>query len=194
MEGFRTVLRRLPRDFPAPVLVCQHRWSRSPGHDWLVNILRRYCAMHVVQAQAGTSFEPGTIYVAPPDRHVFLQAGHIALCQPERMAESRPSADLLLDSLAAQFGRRLIAVVLSGSLSDGAVGVVKVKASGGRVIVQEPSSAGCRGMPNAAIASGCADFVLPLDRIGDAITALTMVPGAVDLVPSFKPAWAASSN
>ena len=190
LEAFCAILQRLPREFPAPVLVCQHRWNRPPGEDSLVRIFRHCCRLEVVPAKTGTSLRARTVYVAPPSQHLFCKKDKIVLCEPDGVNQSRPSADLLLDSLAAHFGRKLIAVVLSGVLSDGAVGVVKVKASGGRVIVQEPSSAWCQGMPNAAIASGCADFVLPVRRIGDAITTLTMVPGADALFPSFKPAWA----
>lgn len=191
LEGFRTVLSRLPAAFPAPVLVCQHRWSR-PGEDSLVKILRRYSHLQVIQAEAGIAVSSGCVYVAPPNRHLFFQEGRIVLCEPQNSTENRPSADLLLGSVASHFGGQVIAVVLSGSLSDGAVGVVKIKASGGRVIVQEPLTASSRGMPSAAIASGCADFILPLNCIADAITALTMVPGATELFPSSRPSWASA--
>lgn len=187
------MLSRLPRTFPAPVLICQHRWSRE-GEDSLVQILRRHSALEVIQAQAGTAIKPGTVYVAPPDRHLLFQDGFIALRVPERLNENRPSADLLFGSMADSFGGRVIAVVLSGTLSDGAVGVVKIKASGGRVIVQDPLTASCHGMPNSAIASGCADFVLPVDRIADAIITLSMVPGATDLFPPLRPIWASVKN
>ena len=93
----------------------------------------------------------------------------------------KPSVDELFSSLANCFGCRLIVTVLTGSLDDGAYGVTQVKARNGRVLVQEPRSAFAVGMPTAAIATGCADFVLPVERIADAIITFTMVPGASDL-------------
>jgi len=183
------VLSGLPDDFPAPVLVCQHRSCRPDGEDTLVRILARSCALKVIQAQAGIAL-PGIVYVAPPDRHLLISGQALVLSDAAPVNLNRPSADVLFESLATQLRSRVIAVVLSGSLKDGAIGVVKVKAAGGRVIVQEPQTATCPGMPRAAIASGCADLVLPSWAIADAITTLAMVPGANGLFPLTRPAWA----
>lgn len=190
LSVLREVLSGLPGDFPAPVLVCQHRACRPPGEDALVQILSRSCALTVVQARSRMALRSGVIYVAPPDRHLVISRGCVVLSHGAAVHLNRPSADMLFESLAAEFRAGVIAVVLSGSLRDGAVGVVKVKAAGGRVIVQEPWTAECPGMPNAAVASGCADLILPLPRIANAITTLAMVPGATGLFPSLTPAWA----
>lgn len=194
LGAFHAVLSRLHSDFTAPILICQHRCSRKPGTDALVEILSRSCKLRVMQAQTGMSVQAGMVYVAPPDRHLLVVEGKVKLCESPPVNRNRPSMDLLLGSLASQFGSRLIAVVLSGSLSDGAVGVVKVKAAGGRVIVQEPLTASAPGMPRAAISSGCADFVLPLTGIADALTTLAMVPGALKLFPASRPLWVVSKN
>ena len=189
LQAFQTVLRSLPRYFPAPILICQHRGKREPGPDTLVEILSRRCPIPTIQAAAGSLLLGGIAYVAPPDRHVRVSGGRIAISDAPASDYIRPSVDALFESLAAEFGKHLIVVVLSGCLADGAKGVIKVKANGGRVIVQDPLTAMHDGMPNAAISSGCTDFILPVDRIGGALTALTMVPGLTELFPVTKPAW-----
>lgn len=189
LQGFREVLGSLPEGFPAPILICQHRGRRDSQRDILVDILRRCCLFPVIQAYAGLPLLSGVVYIAPPDRHLLVSSGRIALSDDPARNYNRPSVDTLFESLAVEFGKRLIVVVLSGRLADGAIGAVKVKANGGRVIVQDPLTAMNNGMPNAAISSGCADFVLPLDSIASALTALTMVPGSTELFPVSMPLW-----
>ena len=155
----------------------------------LVEILGRCCSFPVIQAYAGSPLCGGIAYVAPPDRHLLVSSGRIAITDDPARNYNRPSVDALFQSLALEFGKRLIVVVLSGRLTDGAIGVDKVKANGGRVIVQDPLTATHDGMPNAVISSGCADFVLPVDSIASALTALTMVPGSTELFPVSMPLW-----
>ena len=155
----------------------------------LVEILRRCCPIPTIQACPESPLRGGIAYVAPPDQHLLVSSGRIAIRDVPAIDSIRPSVDLLFESLAAEFGNHLIVVVLSGCLADGAIGVTKVKAKGGRVIVQDPMTAIHAGMPNAAISSGCADFILPVDRIGSALTAPTMVPGSTELFPAAMPTW-----
>jgi two-component system chemotaxis response regulator CheB len=84
----------------------------------------------------------------------------------------------------------VIAVVLTGRLRDGSRGIRAVKAQGGRVLIQDPSTAVAPDMPTAALATGCCDFALPPDKIGDALTALVMAPGAADVFRVPLPPWA----
>lgn len=148
----------------------------------LVTLLNGCSNLKVLLARHGVLVKPGAAYVAPPGRHLLLSEDRrIVLTDDLPVNHNRPSADLLFVRLARQFGRRLMVAVLSGSGDDGAFGVVRVKACDGTVLVQDPATAGCVWMPRAAISTGCADFVLPLDRIGDALTTLAMVPGAADL-------------
>ena len=117
--------------------------------------------------------QPGCVYVAPPNRHLLVNPDHrLSLTQTQLVHFVRPSADLLFESTAASFKERAIAVVLSGSGHDGAMGVTAIHKMGGTVIVQDAKSAEFTGMPEAAAATGVADFVLALDEIAPALLKL----------------------
>ena len=161
----------LPEDFPAACVVVQHL---DPRHRSLLSeILGRRTRLRVVQAAEGEQIEPGTVYIAPPDRHLLVnRGGALSLTRTELVHFVRPSADLLFESVASAFGDRAIAVVLTGSGSDGAMGAGAIKKMGGTVIVQDEASSQHFGMPGATIRSGCADFILPLDEIAGALVTL----------------------
>ena len=86
----------------------------------------------------------------------------------------RPSADLLFESVAGSFKSRAIAVVLTGTGSDGSMGVQAIKKMGGTVVTQDEGTSEFFGMPSAAIQTGRVDFVLPLNEIGQALTTLVV--------------------
>ena len=167
------VLASLPADFRASIVVVQHL---DPRHRSLMaDILRRRTGLEVVQAGEGDRIMPGSVYIAPPDRHLLVNPdGTLSLSQSELVHFVRPSADLLFESVAACYKDRAIAVVLSGTGSDGSMGTRAIKKMGGTVIVQDQKSAEFSGMPQAAINSGSADFVLPLDEIASALVTLVM--------------------
>jgi two-component system, chemotaxis family, protein-glutamate methylesterase/glutaminase len=166
------LLMGLPADFPAAIVVVQHL---DPRHRSLMaEILRRRTSLQVVQAAEGDQIRPGTVYIAPPDRHLLVNwDGSLSLTQSELVHFVRPSADLLFESVAASYRERAIAVVLTGTGSDGSLGVGAIKKMGGTVIAQDQDSAEFVGMPAAAIKSGHADFILPLDQIS--VTLMTLV-------------------
>jgi len=165
------VLAALPAHFPAALVVVQHL---DPRHRSLMaDILAKRTALEVKQAAEGDRLEPGRAYVAPPNRHLLINpGGRVSLTQTELVHFVRPSADLLFESTAASFKERAIAVVLSGSGSDGAMGVRAIKKMGGTVILQNARNAEFPGMPEAAHATGAADFVLDLDEIAPALQKL----------------------
>lgn len=167
------VLSDLPASFPASIAVVQHL---DPRHRSLMaDILRRRTRLSVEQADEGDRMAPGTVFIAPPDRHLLVNPdGSLSLTQSELVHFVRPSADLLFESVAASYRERAIAVVLSGSGSDGSMGVAAIKKMGGTVIAQDERSAEFSGMPGAAIRGGSVDFVLPLDEIGPALVTLVM--------------------
>jgi len=167
------VLADLPPDFPAAIVVVQHL---DPRHRSLMaDILRRRTELAVVQASEGDRVVPGTVFIAPPDRHLLVNSdGTLSLTQSELVHFVRPSADLLFESVAASYKDRAIAVVLTGTGSDGSMGIGAIKKMGGTVIAQDERTAEFYGMPAAAIKSGNADFILPLEEIPSALVTLIM--------------------
>ncbi|MFD9403970.1 chemotaxis protein CheB [Streptomyces sp. NPDC060011] len=161
----------LGADFPVPVLVVQHLDRRH--RTVIADVLSRRTELAVKLAEADERIEAGTVYIAPPDRHLLAgPEGVLSLSNSELVHFVRPSADLLFESLAGAYGDRAIVCVLTGSGGDGAMGVDAVKSRGGTVIVQDPASAQFRGMPEAAVATGAVDFVLPLGEIAELIRGL----------------------
>jgi two-component system, chemotaxis family, protein-glutamate methylesterase/glutaminase len=171
LRALGEVLKTLPRGFPASLVVVQHL---DPTHrSMMADILRRRTGLKVKQAEEGDRLEAGTTYIAPPNRHLLVNPdGTLALSQSELVHFLRPSADLLFESVAASFKERAIAVVLSGTGSDGAMGVKAIKKMGGIVIAQDEQSSDFFGMPGAAIATGSVDFILPLEKISATLLTL----------------------
>jgi len=136
-------------------------------------IIGRRSSMPVHAATDGMVLEPGHVDLAPPDRHLLVNRdGTISLTQTELVNFVRPSADLLFESVAAAYGERAIAVVLTGTGHDGSMGVTAIKQRHGTVIAQDEASSEFFGMPSAAIKTGATDFVLVLDEIPLALQTL----------------------
>ncbi|MEX0925484.1 MAG: chemotaxis protein CheB [Dehalococcoidia bacterium] len=173
LNALTRVLAPLPANFPVPVVVLQHL---SPKHrSYMADILGRRSQLCIRQAGDGDCLEAGVVFTAPPNHHMLIRPGGVlALTSTERVHFVRPSADVLLESIAQVFGRRAVAVVLSGAGSDGAAGVRMIKQSGGTVIVQDEATSEFFGMPGAAIGMGVVDFILPLEEIAPALVMLAM--------------------
>jgi len=150
----------LPSDFPATIVVVQHL---DPRHRSLMAdtlCVSRRTTLRVKQAEEGDHLASATVYIAPPNRHLLVNPdGSLSLSQSELVHFVRPSADLLFESVAASYKDRAIAVVLTGTGSDGAMGVQAIKKMGGTVIVQDEKTSEFFGMPGAAVHTGCTDFV-----------------------------------
>ncbi|MTJ14053.1 chemotaxis protein CheB [Anabaena sp. UHCC 0187] len=171
------VLANLPADFKAAIVVVQHLDPRHPS--LMAEILSRRTPLKVLQAKEGDELIPGTVYIAPPNNHLLVNSdGTASLSQSEMVHFLRPSADLLFESVAGSYKERAIAVVLTGTGSDGAMGVEAIQKMGGTVIVQDNKSAEFPGMPSAAIKTGNVDFVLPLAEISSALITLVMPHGS----------------
>jgi two-component system chemotaxis response regulator CheB len=171
LTAFSQILAALPADFPAAILVVQHL---DPRHKSLMaEILSRRTTLKIQEAKEADTLNSGTVYIAPPNRHLLVNFdGTLSLSQSELVHFVRPSADLLFESVAAIYKDRAIAVVLTGTGSDGAMGVQAIKKMGGTVIAQDEKSSEFFGMPGAAIQTGNVDFILPLDEVPSALTTL----------------------
>jgi len=165
------VLSALPADFPTGIVIVQHL---DPNHRSLMaDILGRRTRLKVKQAEEGDIPDAGTVFIAPPNRHLLINsAGTLSLSQAKVVRFLRPCADLLLESVAAHFKDRALAVILSGTGTDGARGVCAIKKMGGTSIAQDKESCEFFGMPEAAIRTGDVDFVLPLEKISSALVGL----------------------
>lgn len=170
ISALGAVLHDLPTDLDASVIVVLHL---LPEHkSLLADVLARKTELAVKTAEEGDVLETGTVYVAPPDAHLLVTAGgSLRLDQSPPVHHVRPSADVLLSSLADVHPERCLVVVLSGAGSDGAAGAAAVKHAGGTVVVQNEETAEHFGMPGAAILTGAVDEVLALDRIAAAVIA-----------------------
>ena len=169
LTALGTLLAGLPSSFPLPIAVVQHL---HPGHRSLIaDILGRRTRLRVTEVRTDDRLEPGTVYIAAPGAHLEIveQAIHQTHGAPVHFL--RPSADRLFSSAAA--GGKVIAVILTGTGSDGSEGARAIKSHGGVVIAQDEATAEFFGMPRSAIESGMVDYVLPLDQIAAALIALT---------------------
>lgn len=149
-KALRTVLQPLPANYPWPLLVAQHIGDR--GSDTMVALLDDDLQLTVREGCPGESLAPGTVYLAPAGYHMLLESDfHLALSQDERVHHCRPAIDPLFISSAGVCRSRLIAVLLSGANTDGAVGLERALNAGALTLVQDPKEAEFPRMPAAAI-------------------------------------------
>lgn len=160
------VLRPLPASFPG-IVVVQHLDPTHKSH--LASLLVRKTSRQVKQAEHSEPILPGLVYIAPPDEHLLVGPGKIQLAHSQLVHFSRPSIDLLFESVAGMYGSRSIGVILSGSNRDGAVGIRAIKEAGGITMAQDPASADFKTMPQAAIDTGCIDFVVSIAQMGNVL-------------------------
>ena len=168
VEAYCEILRGLPWDLAASVFVAQHVGSKSV----LADVLRRYAALQLATAADGEGVRHGRVYVAPVGRHLLLERGRVRLSRAGRENNQRSSVDALFRSAAKAYRSRVIAVVLSGMLDDGAAGAWAVKERGGVVIVQDPRTALYSPMPENALRAVQADYCVPLAEIAGLLVKL----------------------
>jgi two-component system, chemotaxis family, protein-glutamate methylesterase/glutaminase len=157
----------LPADLPACVLVTIHVGGNARSN--LPHILSRAGPLPAAHARHGEPLLPGRIYVAPPDFHLLAGSGVARLSSGPRVNRHRPAVDVMFASAARWAGPRVVAVVLSGVLDDGAVGAALVARAGGRVVVQDPADAVFDSMPRSAWAAVPAATAVPAARLGKVI-------------------------
>ncbi len=166
----KAILGALPADLPAAVFVVLHIPARSLG--LLATVASAASRLPVHAAADGLPITPGNIYLGIPDRHLIIADGHIKLGRGPLENMARPAIDPLFRSAAAAYGSRVIGVVLSGFLNDGASGLEAIKRCGGTAIVQDPADATADEMPLSALSAVTADLSIPGARIGDVLSDL----------------------
>jgi two-component system chemotaxis response regulator CheB len=180
IQATSQVLSRLPANFPVPIVVVQHLHPTYPSQ--LAELLNQRTPLSVQWAQSQDRLRAGTVYVAPPDRHVLVtKSGLLILSQSPKEQFVRPAANVLFESVARCYRAHALAVVLTGTGRDGARGVQAIKQQGGSVLVQNMKTSRAFSMPSAALKTGCVDFALSLHSIASALVTLCMVKGAAEL-------------
>ncbi len=159
-----TLVSTLNKDFPAPIVLAQHLDPQRPSHLGEILGRRSLLPIVVVNEEEPTKLEGGTIYVVPSNKHVKIIDGHVHL-ESDHVERPTPSVDKLLSSAAQSYGEHLIAVILTGSGSDGAAGAVDVKNAGGVVIIQNPETAPYPSMP-LSLPPTVVDHVVEMEQIG----------------------------
>lgn len=171
--GVETLIRLvgdLPADLPAAICVVLHMPASSKSN--LPSILGRAGALPAKHPEDEETIQPGIIYVAPPNRHLLVADGHLRLTSGPRENGHRPAIDPLFRTAAQTSRQRVIGVVLSGTLDDGALGLKIVRHYGGQAVVQDPNDALYGDMPRNAIENVKVNYILPLDQIGPTLVTL----------------------
>lgn len=189
MEALSTILPDLSADFPLPVMVVQHQHPTSD--DFLVRYLNERCNLMVKQADEKENILPGVIYFAPPGYHLMVEEDRtfsLSIDLPVHFA--RPSIDVLFETAAEVYGKKLVGVVLTGANADGSHGLKRIKESGGLAMVQDPETAEVDTMPRAAVRATEVDHVLSLEEIGPFLNKLTTVEAkGPPARRAYPPAW-----
>ena len=164
----------LPADLPAAVFVVLH--VPAHGSSVMPQILSRAGALPAAHAVDGEEIRAGRIYVAPPNYHVLVKAGRVRGVRGPSENGHSPAADPLFRTAARDYGRRVVGVVLSGTLDDGTAGLQAVKERDGVAVVQDPETALFPGMPRSAMENVDVDHVLPLAEIAPLLERLARLP------------------
>jgi two-component system, chemotaxis family, protein-glutamate methylesterase/glutaminase len=172
VDALKKLVATLTPGFPAPILIVLHVGEVS----YMPEILARAGSLPVKRPESGERIEPGSIYVAPPGRHMLVHDDHILLRRGPRENLARPAIDPLFRSTACSFGARTIGAILTGSLSDGASGLHAIKRCGGVTIVQDPDDALVPDMPRNALENVEVDHCIPLAGMGRLLAKLVADP------------------
>lgn len=163
LEALGVVLAGLPAHFRPAIVVAQHRGSDGPAH--LAQALSAKTSLTVIEPYDKDALETAHVYVAPPGYHLLVDRDTVSLSTDEPERFSRPSIDVLFESVADTFAEEAIGVILTGASDDGSAGLARMRRRGALTIAQEPATAARPRMPEAAIAAGGVGKVLPLADI-----------------------------
>ncbi len=182
LEAFELFFKTMPADRNMAFVLVPHL---DPGHaSMLSDILQRNTTMPVQEAQDQAKIEPNHVYIIPPNKDMAIFHGTINLSVPEQARGLRLPIDTFFRSLAEDQGERAICVILSGSGSDGTLGLRAIHGAGGVSFVQEPSTAKYDGMPSSAVQSGLATYVLPVDKIAEQLVSYVRTIAETGIPPA----------
>lgn len=170
----------LPGSFPAPVCIVQHIGSNP---SLLPQLLGYRGANQALHPEDGQPLTPGTLFVAPPDRHMLVEDGVLRLTHGPRENHARPAIDPLFRSAALGYRERAIGIVLTGQMDDGTAGLKAIKDCGGTAIVQDPATALEPSMPRSALNNVAVDYCVPLEAIVPLLQRLVHAPAAARATP-----------
>ncbi|MBW6503336.1 PAS domain-containing protein [bacterium] len=163
LDAFEQFFINMPADSGMTFVLIPHL---APDHkSMMVELLKRYTKMSVFQAEDGMRADPNCVYIIPPDKDMGILNGTLQLLEPVERRGLRHSIDFFFRSLAEDQGERAVCIVLSGTGSEGALGLRAIKEKGGLVLVQDPKTTRYDGMPGSAIATGIVDHILPPDKM-----------------------------
>ena len=171
MPALARLVAQLPASLPAAVLVVQHLSPKSTGEP-LVQRLAAHTKLRCRLATNQLPLEAGTLYLAPPDRHLLVKDDHLLVTKGPRENSYRPAADALFRSAAVEFDSRVVGVVLTGMLHDGTAGLDFIKRCHGVTVVQDPADAEFPSMPESALRAVAIDHVVTLDEMGALLSKL----------------------
>ena len=174
VEALVSLVHGLPADLPAAVFIVLHTSPHSSSK--LPELLARRTSLAVAHATHGAPVERGRIYVAPPDYHMELRGDRVELTHGPRENHTRPAIDPLFRTAAAEYGDRVVGVILSGMLGDGVMGLEIIKERGGMVVVQDPNEALLSDMPRRAINAVQVDHVLKVAEMPGVLSRLARQP------------------
>lgn len=163
LSALSTVISALPSTFALPVVAVQHRSPDAAG--FLAELLQSRTKLCVVEVDDKRPIAAGYVYVAPPNYHLLVDRGFFSLTTDAPVRYSRPSIDVTFGSVADEYGRGAVGIVLTGANEDGALGLKRIADRGGHAIVQDPETAEGPTMPRAALRLVPRARVLPLERI-----------------------------
>jgi two-component system, chemotaxis family, protein-glutamate methylesterase/glutaminase len=170
VSALKTLVAGLPLGLKASLFIVLHT-PASPSSA-LPQILSRAGPLPALHPAEGAMIEQGKIYVAPPDRHLIIEEGHLHLGTGPKEHYVRPSATVLFRSAAHRYGPRVVGVILTGSGQDGADGLLTIKQHGGVTVIQDPDDAPFPSMPESALAYDHIDYVIPLSNMAPVLIRL----------------------
>jgi two-component system chemotaxis response regulator CheB len=170
-QALRQILSRLPANFPAPILVVQHIAAGFVGG--MVDWLKPQCSLPIQLATPGVPLTGPGVLIAPTGRHLVVRNRSLALTDDPPIGGHRPSATVLLQSVARAYGSRAVGILLTGMGDDGAIGLREMQQAGAVTVAQDEASSVVFGMPGVAVQLGAADHVLPPTRIADLLLDVT---------------------